>query len=811
MNTPSFSWRIGILLFALTLTILELEIALTRLFSALLQNQMIFMVLSLTIGGLGLGGMSVSAWFLWLKPFSFFKAWEKKISSTSGIEGFIFLFALSLYPMLWGILHTEEPAQASSALVEGYTFQLIFWATLPFFFAGVALSSIFELFSEKVEELYFLDLAGASLGCLSVILLLEGLGGPLPTILLQPVLLFALLSVFPQAERKRSFSYLYRLSFIFSFVLFLSFLFPSSSWSIRFKDLWTLDYQKVSKKTALGKVLQEENAEILATKWDSYARTDLVRYPNNPQFSGEQQLFINTGKRARMLSHQTSISQKKRDLAFLPFAFLQARSGAFHYEVLNLGSGGGYDVRLALFCEAKEVTMVELNPAVIDFLEEEKSYAGDLLRHPRVRTFVDEGRSFLRKTSKRYDCIHSSLTSTLAVEEASQLSFYESYFYTLEAFQEYLSKLQAHGILSILIERPDLRDKLVATFLSLFQKRGLSLSSAMKRIAIFTLSFEESGAYGNLILVKNEDFQAEEIALLEKLPRHPRLQAYLPQSREAWAQLEPFVALSQEKLTLEGPQGWIASYPYPRSPSQMPLNIQPPSDDRPFFFQQEVGWDSRLTDLSQNIFFYLVLFPLMLFFYPVRARKEQDSQSSTPLWHFGLAFLLMGAGFIVLEIALLKQFTLYLSYPTLTLSTTLFGLLCAAGLGAHFTQNLPSAFRLKMACGFILLTVFLQIYVNPWWIQKTLGWHPAFRCFFCLCCVSWLGLALGIPFPTFLKALKKEYPGWIPLAFALNGGMSVLGSVLMVLVAMQHGITATFIGGAICYLFLPLLFPKPLK
>jgi hypothetical protein len=81
-----------------------------------------------------------------------------------------------------------------------------------------------------------------------------------------------------------------------------------------------------------------------------------------------------------------------------------------------------------------------------------------------------------------------------------------------------------------------------------------------------------------------------------------------------------------------------------------------------------------------------------------------------------------------------------------------------------------------------------------------------------------LGLAMGMPFPTGLRALASirvpEFPTASPndlqenaveWAWAMNAGSSVLGSVLAMVIAIQFGLNATLACGAVAYLVAILL------
>lgn len=60
-----------------------------------------------------------------------------------------------------------------------------------------------------------------------------------------------------------------------------------------------------------------------------------------------------------------------------------------------------------------------------------------------------------------------------------------------------------------------------------------------------------------------------------------------------------------------------------------------------------------------------------------------------------------------------------------------------------------------------------------------------------------LGFFMGIPFPKGVTKVK-EYLDW---GFAINGAASVLGSTLIILAAMNFGITVSLLCGAVLYGF----------
>jgi len=76
-----------------------------------------------------------------------------------------------------------------------------------------------------------------------------------------------------------------------------------------------------------------------------------------------------------------------------------------------------------------------------------------------------------------------------------------------------------------------------------------------------------------------------------------------------------------------------------------------------------------------------------------------------------------------------------------------------------------------------------------------------------------LGFAMGMPFPTGLRALCSPESSAaeshaVEWAWAMNAAASVLGSVLAIVIAMEFGLTATLICGAAAYALATLLRPR---
>ncbi len=97
-----------------------------------------------------------------------------------------------------------------------------------------------------------------------------------------------------------------------------------------------------------------------------------------------------------------------------------------------IGPGGGRDLLSALVFGASRVDGVEINPIIANdvmrgqFLE----FSGGIYEHPRVRIAVDDGRSFVKRSTDRYDIIQASLVDTWAATAAGAYTLTENTLYT---------------------------------------------------------------------------------------------------------------------------------------------------------------------------------------------------------------------------------------------------------------------------------------------------------------------------------------------------------------------------------------------
>jgi spermidine synthase len=151
--------------------------------------------------------------------------------------------------------------------------------------------------------------------------------------------------------------------------------------------------------------------------------------------------------------------QKVHDLsAEAQRAFPERQAVAFYYEMpfrihgraeraAVLGAGMGNDVAAALRAGVGKVDAVEIDPVIHSLglrYHPEKPY-----QDARVRSVVDDARTFLRGSTDAYDLIVFGLIDSHTLLSHSSTVRLESFIYTVEALKDARKRLKEDGILSL--------------------------------------------------------------------------------------------------------------------------------------------------------------------------------------------------------------------------------------------------------------------------------------------------------------------------------------------------------------------------
>ena len=462
-------------------------------------------------------------------------------------------------------------------------------------------------------------------------------------------------------------------------------------------------------------------------------------------------------------------------------------------DVCIIGPGGGRDILTALKAGATWIDAVELNPAIADaLLGPFRDYAGDVYGRAGVHAVVGEGRSFLTRSTRRYDLIQISLIDSWAATTAGAFSLSENYLYTRQAVQLFLSRLQPSGVLSI-----------SRWMRGSFQLEGARLSVLVREALRGTGAPDPDRHF----LV----YQAGSVATFLVSP----------------APIEP--AALQEADAIAATRGFLRHWPAAGTRAETSLiqqvltgdtgallqagaDLSPPTDDRPFFFHtlsvlhpptaaelQRLGPNEQAVALLRVLVGVLGGIGGALFLLPfvVRGRLPRGPAVARSSAYF----LLIGVAFMFVEMPWLQRFVLYLGHPSYATTVVLSALLVGAGLGATLSPRLVPFARHTVGVALPIVILILNLGMGVVF-EATLGWSLGWRVAMAIALVVPVGVLMGAPFPLgmMLAGTSERDPSSLRAWYwAMNGMASVLATVLSLVAAMTIGFTATVALGAAAY------------
>jgi hypothetical protein len=235
---------------------------------------------------------------------------------------------------------------------------------------------------------------------------------------------------------------------------------------------------------------------------------------------------------------------------------------------------------------------------------------------------------------------------------------------------------------------------------------------------------------------------------------------------------------------------------------RFPRNIEPPTDDRPYFFNftrwSDLRRSARYIDeapaVSQGNPYFLLgqlgfstTLAIIMILGPVVGRREHLQRAH--LGRFLLYFGAVGLGFIGIEIVLIQKLLLFLGHPVYSITVTLFSMLVFTGIGSMLSERWfegPTRAALLVPvvlAGLIGLFVLLHpTMVHEWIVLPTVA-----RISLTLVLLAPIGLCLGIPFAFGIRLLNLHNPTIVPWAWAVNACATVIGSILVAILSMSLG------------------------
>lgn len=713
---------------------LAYEVLLTRLFSVVFQYHYVFLIVSLSIAGLSLGAALAT---LPHKP---------------GL-GTIALVTSALFVAVAVAVALVRSADALATLL------LI--SLLPFAGIGYLNAALFSRFAQRSAVLYAADLAGGVMGLLAALALIGTFGA------FQPLLLLAALCAVIGVALSRS-----RLSLGWPAALAVII---AANVFTGILDFAPERYAGVAPDKTMFRVLADPDAAIIETRWDAFARLDLVATADD----SARYVFTDAGAGSVMVRNngfEADTRWLQRDLAYLPFTLAAGATDS----ALILGAGAGRDVVMARLAGIDNITAVEINPTLVELTRDYDAYTGGVFDLPGVETVVADARTFMERSSASYDLIYANLVYSQAAAPATS-ALAENYVFTREALRSYWTHLSDDGRIAFVTHHGIEGMRLLLGALDMLQREGLPLQAALNHVALISLREGDPQARTSVVVVSRQPWTAAAASRFAA-EAHARGAGalYLPHYNP--------VGLEQLALGLRTLDQYIAA--------NTDFNLTPVTDDRPFFYQFEMGLPPALADLMIASLTLVFVYLSWLIFFFVRPQEHWKRAS------LGVYFSLLGAAYLLVEIPLIQKFQLLLEQPALALLTVIGGLLAGSALGSLFSGRIALA-RLPRIVPLAALAVAAAVVIasaayTPL-IDAALPLSLELRVLAAVLLLAPLGFLMGIMFPSGLRVAGIADERGIAAFWGANAVASVVGSAGAMALGVSLGFTAALLAGALLY------------
>ena len=801
-----------------------LEIIQTRILSVVVWYHLAFLVISLAMFGLTAGAV-----WVYLRRVRFT---EKTLSYD--LAYFSGLLALATAICL-AVQMTLAPVISGAMTTLWIWTELAICLSIPFFFSGVVVSLALTRSPFRIGHVYGVDLSGAAIGCLGALLLLNFTDGPsavlwVAAFVAAGALAFSGSSIGKVPDQKSPLhSWLQHRYWIFFLLVTCALINPHTDHGL----------QPLAVK---GKF--EFPGSHLLRKWNSFSRVAVepvkrgvpTMWGPSPKMFGDPwnvfQMDLNIDGDAgttayRFTGNLNDVGFLRYDVTNLAY-FLSDRE-----RVLVIGVGAGRDILSAALFGRKKITGVEINPIIVHLLTQEPDFLdfNNVATLPGVQFVLDEGRSWLARSQESFDLIQMSLVDTWAATGAGAFTLSENGLYTVEAWKIFLSRLTPRGVLTVSrwydASAPDETGRLISLAVAALMEMGIAAPSRHVFLA-------SQGTVANLILSRSP-LSESNVETLERAATEYQHEILMSPRRMPGSDTLFRIITAADRKSLD-------TYT-----SSLAFDLTPPTDDRPFFFNQlplsrpfqalayaktmlargPQGGGIRQGNLVATItllvlFFISLIFVTVTIVVPLRPALKDVGPAVAA--RGTLYFALIGIGFMMVEIGLLQRMTVFLGHPIYSLAVLLFSLILTTGMGSFLSEKFTLDTRVKITTWAILTggyLIILPFVLSDLFAAFNAATLPV-RIVISVLSITPAGLLLGFGFPTGMRLIASIDSRPTPWFWGINGAAGVLASISAIAVSLALGINATLIAGALCYLLLipvslalvqpkTLVQPKPVK
>lgn len=781
-------------LFLLSTGTLMYEVVLTRLLSVISWYYLAFVSVSMAMLG-----MTAGALFVQLRPNLF----QRKFIASRLRQ---FALAMAVATPLALVTMLAIPIDLVPSIESLYAF-VLFCAIIasPFVFSGIVVCLSLTRCEFAIGRVYFVDLLGAAAGSVGSIALLELLDAPSAMFAISGIL-FLSVWAFARFEDRRNPSLRFT---IFACAMLIA---------AALNQATPFGFGPIFSK---GRI--EDRIHLLAEVWNPISRIRAWRVPDGPprlwgfyfdRSKGPQQpvtsILLDIDNEAGTPVYKFNGSPK--DVDFLAYDVTtvadQLRRGG---STAVIGVGGGRDLMAASLFNFHRIVGIELNAGIYDLATRRFKSFANLDKIQGLEIHQDEGRSYLSRTPEKFDVIQASMVDTWAATSAGAMTLSENSLYTVDAWRIFYRHLNPGGMITFTRWNNEVEKIQTSRLFALAWATLISegVSNPGNQIALIG-----SGPVAT-ILVSNQSLSGADLKELRMISNRHGFKIFFSPEQPATDPDLKRVAATRTLADLSHLSSGM-------------LDFSPVYDSSPFFFNslklsrlnsadlskliRNQRWGGNLRALLFLLTFLVATLILLVIaiLLPVTRWAEVPLRWDYPVLGGIVYFVAIGLGFMLTEMAMMQQLSLFLGHPIYSLIVVLTGLTLSTGIGSLASERLrlnsnfhgraPAILSAAMISGYSLSVLPL--------IHGYAYLSLSYRIAVSLALVVPIGFVLGFCFPIGLRWMKKlRRDDSLPWMWALNGAASVVAGFLAIIVSMEASITISVLMGAGLYLGAAMALP----
>ena len=750
--------RIAGATFAISFSLVLLELSLTRVFGVVLFASFSHLALAIALMGISAGAVlqQVAPGLITADTL------ESRVGRLAMAQGVLTLLVVAVAVSL------PLTVQADEAVLNYVTERLKFkwdlmatgWFALllpilvtPFTAAGWSLAAIFTHRKEDIGPLYGADLVGGALAGLLFI--------PLLSMIAAPDMAFASAGAALLGACAVGTGRLRIASGLIAAVCGLAIL-GSATWGTLLQVRYPAGFSE---------------HHIVWEKWTPLTRLAVHEAPSQTRI-----LLDNSSSSEVVLTSERQAVVAKNMSRGLVYVLHEPPA-----RVAILAASAGPDVATAQHYGFTHIDAIDIAPDIGNLVADRYADAPyNPYRHTGTRRILADARSAVLHSQEPYDIIQLMHANLHGIGGMLANAWSPALLGTKEAFHTYLDRLSEDGTLSF--ARGSRTPFMAQSAAAALRERGVS--EPHRHIAYLANA-------APVVLVKRRPFTQEERDRIAKVAsKYPR-QALI---------VDPTARLDERAAeVLWGRKAMTDDRPYTDTPSDV-LGLFGDAAVR------ATGQSGAERVKPENVVYYMLLIEALVVGLGgalvlgiplgVQARRRRVAIRGT--WKALLYVSGLGYGYLAIEVVLIHGLSLFVGHPVYALTVVVFTLLLTSGLGSIIAGRIAEHRLLPTllaALTAVLALGCVQAFAVPPILHSVaLGWPIPFRIALTSMVLAPLGFAMGMPFALSLRLLPDDARGLVPWMWALNGWTSVAAALSTVFIARLAGFSYAFAAALLAYL-----------